>query len=151
LAKNDNKALIIIHTLGSHFRYNYRYPPKFEVFKPSLKGTFDYDMISAKNKALFVNTYDNSILYTDYFLSETIRKIDSLQSVSVLVYVADHGENLFDTKQNIVFHGGSDYTKYDFHVPFFVWTSDRYIGQYPVKAESIRENKDKKLSANNIF
>jgi glucan phosphoethanolaminetransferase (alkaline phosphatase superfamily) len=151
LAKNDKKAIIIIHTLGSHFRYNCRYPSVFEVFKPSLKGAFDYDLISAKNKALFVNAYDNSILYTDYFLSETIRKIDSLQSVSALVYVADHGENLFDTKQNIIFHGGSDYTKYDFHVPFFIWISDRYIHQYPAKAENIRYNKDKKLSANNIF
>jgi glucan phosphoethanolaminetransferase (alkaline phosphatase superfamily) len=151
LAKNDKKALIVIHTLGSHFRYNYRYPASFEVFKPSLRGAFDYNLISAKNKALFVNTYDNSILYTDYFLSETIRKIDSLQSVSTLIYVADHGENLFDTKQNIVFHGGSHYTKYDFHVPFFVWTSDEYIERYPQKAECIRNNKDKKLSAGNIF
>jgi glucan phosphoethanolaminetransferase (alkaline phosphatase superfamily) len=151
LAKNDKKALIILHTLGSHFRYNYRYPPQFEVFKPSLKGAFDYNLVSVKNKALFVNTYDNSILYTDYFLSETIRKIDSLQSISALIYVADHGENLFDTKHNLVFHGGSDYTEYDFHVPFFVWMSDKYISQYPDKAESIRENKDKKLSSNNIF
>jgi glucan phosphoethanolaminetransferase (alkaline phosphatase superfamily) len=151
LAKDDRKAFIVIHTLGSHFRYNYRYPPAFDVFKPSLAGAFDCNLVSAKNKALFVNTYDNSILYTDYILSEIIRKIDGLQSISALVYVADHGENLYDTKQNAVFHGGSDYTKYDFHVPFFVWTSDKYIDRYPAKAGCIREHRDKKLSANNIF
>ncbi|MDR2384428.1 MAG: phosphoethanolamine transferase [Tannerella sp.] len=151
LAKNNDKTLIIIHTLGSHFRYNYRYPAEFEVFKPSLKGVFDYDLISSKNKSLFVNTYDNSILYIDYFLSETIRKIDSLQQISAFMYVADHGENLFDTEQKIVFHGGSHYTKYDFHVPFFVWISDKYIVQYPRKAECIRNNRHRKLSASNIF
>jgi glucan phosphoethanolaminetransferase (alkaline phosphatase superfamily) len=151
LAQNDRKALIVIHTLGSHFRYNYRYPPSFEAFKPSLKGAFDYALISAKNKAMFVNTYDNSILYTDFFLAGTIRKIDSLQAVSTLVYVADHGENLFDTEDNIVFHGGSEYTPYDFHVPFFVWTSDKYNIQYPFKVENLNRNKDKRLSTHCIF
>ncbi|MDR1633018.1 MAG: phosphoethanolamine transferase [Dysgonamonadaceae bacterium] len=151
LAKNDSKALIVIHTLGSHFRYNYRYPASFEVFKPSLKGAFDYALISAKNKEIFVNTYDNSILYTDFFLAKTIRKIDSLQAVSALVYVADHGENLYDTEENIVFHGGSEYTPYDFHVPFFVWTSDKYNIQYPFKVENLNRNKDKRLSTHCIF
>ncbi|MDR2621285.1 MAG: phosphoethanolamine transferase [Dysgonamonadaceae bacterium] len=151
LAKNDSKALIVIHTLGSHFRYNYRYPASFEVFKPSLKGAFDYALISAKNKELFVNTYDNSILYTDFFLAKTIQKIDSLHAVSAFVYVADHGENLFDTKENIVFHGGSEYTPYDFHVPFFVWTSDKYNIQYPFKVENLNRNKDRRLSTDCIF
>ncbi|MDR2691509.1 MAG: phosphoethanolamine transferase [Dysgonamonadaceae bacterium] len=151
LAGNDRKMLIVIHTLGSHFRYNYRYPASFEVFKPSLKGAFDYALISAKNKELFINTYDNSILYTDFFLAGTIRKIERLQAVSALVYVADHGENLFDTEENIVFHGGSEYTPYDFHVPFFVWTSDKYNSRYPFKAENLLRNKDKRLSTDYIF
>jgi glucan phosphoethanolaminetransferase (alkaline phosphatase superfamily) len=151
LADGAPKALIVIHTLGSHFGYNYRYPASFEVFKPGLKGAFDYALISAKNKEMFINTYDNSILYTDFFLAGTIRKIDSLQAVSTLVYVADHGENLFDTEANIVFHGGSEYTPYDFHVPFFVWTSDKYNTQYPSKVENLNRNKDKRLSTHCIF
>jgi glucan phosphoethanolaminetransferase (alkaline phosphatase superfamily) len=151
LKKEEEKVFIVFHTLGSHFRYNFRYPPHFEVFKPSLEGDFDYAMISSKNKDLFINTYDNSILYTDFFLAETIRKIDSLNAVSAFVYVSDHGENLFDTPENSVLHGGSKYTEYDFHVPFFIWTSEKYEAQYPIKTENILLNKDKKLSAGNIF
>jgi len=151
LGKEDQKALIVLHTLGSHFRYNFRYPPSFELFKPSLKGSFDYNMISVKNKQLFINTYDNSILYTDFFLATTIQKIDSLNAVSALVYVADHGENLFDTPENIVLHGGSEFTKYDLHVPFFVWTSDQYNLQYPKKEENLLRNKDKRLTSDCIF
>jgi glucan phosphoethanolaminetransferase (alkaline phosphatase superfamily) len=151
LAKDDKKVLIVLHTLGSHFRYNFRYPDSYEVFKPSLKGTFDYALIASKNKKLFVNTYDNSILYTDFFLSNTIKKIKRLKSISALVYVADHGENLFDTDENIVFHGGSKFTEYDFHVPFFVWTSEKYDLQYPEKAANLRRNKDKKLNTSHIF
>ncbi|MCL1934599.1 MAG: phosphoethanolamine transferase, partial [Candidatus Azobacteroides sp.] len=91
LKKEDRKVLIVLHTLGSHFRYNFRYPDAYELFKPSLKGSFDYNMISVKNKEMFINTYDNSILYTDFFLATTIQKLDSLNAVSALVYVADHG------------------------------------------------------------
>ena len=151
LEKNEQKVLIVLHTLGSHFRYNFRYPLSYELFKPSFKGSFDYNMISVKNKEMFINTYDNSILYTDFFLATTIQKIDSLNAVSALVYVADHGENLFDTPENIVLHGGSKFTKYDLHVPFFVWTSDKYDRQYPEKEENIIQNKDKRLTSDCIF
>jgi len=151
LKKEDKKVLIVLHTLGSHFRYNFRYPPSYEIYKPSLKGSFDYNMISAKNKDLFINTYDNSILYTDYFLATTIQKLDSLNAVSALVYVADHGENLFDTPENVVLHGGSKFTKYDLHVPFFVWTSDEYNRMYPEKKVNLILNKDKRITSNDIF
>jgi glucan phosphoethanolaminetransferase (alkaline phosphatase superfamily) len=101
LQREEKKVLIVLHTLGSHFRYNFRHPPEYEIFKPSLKGSFDYNMISSKNKEMFINTYDNSIVYTDFFLATTIQKLDSLNAVSALAFVSDHGENLFDTPENI--------------------------------------------------
>ena len=151
LKRKEQKVLIVLHTLGSHFRYNFRYPAAFEKYQPSLKGSFDYNMILAKNKDIFINTYDNSILYTDFFLATTIQKLDSVNAVSALIFVADHGENLFDTPENVVLHGGSKFTKYDLHVPFFVWTSDKYNLQYPEKQENMIKNKDKKLTSDCIF
>ena len=151
LKNEDKKVLIVLHTLGSHFTYDNRYSSAYEKFKPSFKGNFDYNMVSAKNKEMFVNTYDNSILYTDYFLATTIQKLDSLNAISALVFVSDHGENLFDTPENVVLHGGSKFTKYDLHVPFFVWTSDKYNQQYPDKKENLISNKDKRLTSDCIF
>jgi glucan phosphoethanolaminetransferase (alkaline phosphatase superfamily) len=151
LARNDRKALIVLHTLGSHFRYNHRYPPEFKQFKPYMKGDSDIDLASEKNKIKFINTYDNSILYTDFFLAKTIQKLDSIGVVSAFVYLSDHGENLFDTKDNIVLHGGSLHTPYDFHVPFFVWTSEKYNQEYPAKTLNMINNKDKKLCTENLF
>ncbi|MDR0546629.1 MAG: phosphoethanolamine transferase [Dysgonamonadaceae bacterium] len=151
LSRNDEKVLIVLHTLGSHFRYNFRYPADFERFTPSLRGAYNTAMITKENRHLFVNAYDNSILYTDYFLATTIQKIDSLQAVSALVYLSDHGENLLDTDQRLTLHAGLLYSKYDFHIPFFVWTSDAYRRQYPEKTDAIFKNKDKKLSASHLF
>jgi glucan phosphoethanolaminetransferase (alkaline phosphatase superfamily) len=151
LAGDNSKVLIVLHTLGSHFKYNKRYPPEFDTFKPSFSTSSNSLLASPKHKEQFVNTYDNSILYTDYFLANTIKKLDSLNCVSTLVYLSDHGENLFDTEENIVLHGGSQYTEYDFHIPFFVWTSDQYRLHYPSKVENIEQHKDKKLSASFVF
>jgi glucan phosphoethanolaminetransferase (alkaline phosphatase superfamily) len=77
--------------------------------------------------------------------------LDSLNVVSALAYVADHGENLFDTPENMVLHGGSKFTEYDLHVPFFVWTSEKYNLQYPEKTENLSRNKDKRLTSDCIF
>ncbi len=151
LNRNDRKVLIILHTLGSHFRYNFRYPSSFNIFHPSFEGTFDYGSITKENKEKLINTYDNSILYTDYFLAHTIQKIDSLQSVSALVYTSDHGENLYDTSDNIALHANVITTKYDFHVPLFIWTSDRYRDQYSEKTAALQNNKDKKLNSSVLF
>ncbi|MDR0371787.1 MAG: sulfatase-like hydrolase/transferase [Prevotellaceae bacterium] len=152
LSREEEKVFIVLHTLGSHAQYNFRYPEAFEVFKPaSLNNAFSYSFFSLKNKELLVNSYDNAILYTDYFLANTIKKLDSLNCNSYLMYVSDHGENLFDTEDNLSGHGGRIYSDYDFHVPFFVWYSDEYKNNYPEKVDAIIKNKDKKLSANNIF
>jgi glucan phosphoethanolaminetransferase (alkaline phosphatase superfamily) len=151
LKREEQKVMIVFHTLGSHFRYNFRYPSDYEIYKPSLKGSFGYNMVSSKNKEMFVNTYDNSIVYTDFFLATTIQKLDSLNAVGALAFVSDHGENLFDTPENVVLHGGSTFTEYDLHVPFFVLTSDKYNLQYPEKTANLLWNKDKQLTSDCIF
>ena len=70
LSRNKQKQLIVIHTLGSHFRYNARYPESFCRFTPSLHENTGYDVVSPSNKEVLVNSYDNSICYTDYVLNE---------------------------------------------------------------------------------
>ncbi len=151
LKKKEEKVFIVMHTLGSHFRYNDRYPEKFNVFHPSFEGAFNTALVNSKNKQTVINTYDNSILYTDYFLAKTIQRLKALNAVNFLAYVSDHGENLYDTKENLTMHAGARPTVYDFHVPCIFWFSDAYKATYPEKVEALKQNKDKKLSSSNIF
>ncbi|MDO9634952.1 MAG: phosphoethanolamine transferase [Paludibacter sp.] len=151
LMKNDNKVLIVIHSSGSHFKYSDRYPKKFDVFQPNIGNLYKPSLISPKNKELFINAYDNSILYTDYFLSKIIDKIDSLDCVSSFVYLSDHGENLYDTEDNVMFHARTVITKYDYHVPLFIWYSNEYQNNYKRKIESLINNKRKPISVRYIF
>ncbi len=151
LAKKQAKQFIVLHTLGSHFRYNLRYPEAFKKFTPDLEGRVDYNMLSKKMKEQLVNSYDNSILYTDYFLAKTIEKLDKTDAVTYLCYLSDHGENLYDDEHDLVFHAGNHLSKYEVHIPFLLWTSPKYQQYYQDKQETITANKDKKLATDIVF
>ena len=78
--------LIIIHLIGSHWYYPTHYPDSFEVFKPVMTNK----ILNLENNNKIINSYDNTILYTDYILSEVIDKIKNINSV--MFYLSDHGE-----------------------------------------------------------
>ena len=151
LSRNKQKQLIVIHTLGSHFRYNARYPESFCRFTPSLHENTGYDVVSPSNKEVLVNSYDNSICYTDYVLNEIIRKVDDEKAVSAVVYLSDHAENLYDDERNLAVHGNTEPSIYELHIPLFIWTSAAYRNARPEKAEAIENHKEKKVSTSNLF
>lgn len=148
---DKQKQLIVIHTLGSHFRYNARYPESFCRFTPSLHDNTGYDVVSPSNKEILVNSYDNSICYTDYVLNEIIRKVDAEKAVSTVVYLSDHAENLYDDERNLAVHGNTEPSIYELHIPLFIWTSAAYRDARPEKAEAIENHKEKKVSTSNLF
>lgn len=149
--KDEQKQFIVMHTLGSHFRYNLRYPEEFRKFKPDLVGMTDYTLLGKSMKEQLINSYDNSILYTDYFLANTINKLNALDAVSYLFYISDHGENLYDDENDYVLHASDHPSEIEAHVPMLVWTSDKYRNTYPAKYNAAIQNIDKKLSADVIF
>ena len=151
LNNNEQKTFIVLHTLGSHFRYNFRYPKSFERFAPALEGLEDYSIASDKNKELLINAYDNSIYYTDFILSEIISKVVSKQCLSAVLYISDHAENLYDNGSRAVFHGSKTPPLKEVHIPLFVWTSPLYNTTYPDKLNALKSNTNKKISASDLF
>ena len=147
--KTSKKKLIIIHSLGSHFRYSNRYPPEFEKFQPNISRS-GYSNMSLDYKKELINSYDNSILYTDYFLSSIIKKLKKTNSLSGLIYLSDHGENLYDDNKTL-FHGGEKPTHFEYEVPYLIWYSQKFKDFYPEKTHALNQNKDKKISSTATF
>lgn len=147
--KKHKKKFIVIHTLGSHFRYSNRYPDNFEKFKPNISKS-GYSNIGPEYKNELVNSYDNSILFTDYFLSSVIKELEKTNSVSGMIYLSDHGENLYDDGKSI-FHGGEKPTPYEYEIPYIVWYSQKFHDFYPEKSEALQNNKNKKASSTATF
>ena len=150
-AVNDpaKKKLIVLHALGSHWNYSHRYPAAFDRWQPSLLGIDKPAYTDLKIKQQLNNSYDNSILYTDWFLSEVVRELKSVSAITTMMYVADHGQTLYDGTCQFAFHGHN--TQFEFHIPAIVWYSDQYLATYPDKVAQLLRNRHAKLSTENIF
>lgn len=150
-AINDpaKKKLIVLHTLGNHWNYSQRYPKEFDKWQPSLFGVENPAYTDLKLKTQLNNSYDNSILYTDWFLSQVIGALKSGSQLTSMMYVSDHGQTLYDGNCTLAFHGHN--TQYEFHVPALVWYSDLYRQTYPDKVKQLMRRKRAKLSTENIF
>ena len=126
-ASSARKKLFVLHQTGSHGpQYFRKYPPEFEVFKPVCR-TVDLSKCSREE---LVNAYDNTILYTDYFLSRVISVLKSLNGTpAVMLYVSDHGQSLGE--YGLYLHGTPYSIAPDVQkdIPFVVWMSDTFAGR----------------------
>lgn len=150
-AINDpaQKKLIVLHTLGSHWNYSHRYPKEFDKWQPSLFDVENPDYTDLAMKPQLNNSYDNSIIYTDWLLSQVIGVLKASKQMASMMYVSDHGQTLYDGTCNLAFHGHN--TQFEFHVPALVWYSDLYRVTHPGKVNQLLRNKHAKLATENIF
>lgn len=148
LSSNAKKKFIVIHAIGSHYRYNLRYPKEFAKYKPELDNSISVSENGVEYRHKYVNSYDNSILLTDYFLSELNRELIDSDEDFLMLYLSDHGENLFDDAKELFLHGSSMPSSLELEIPMFIWYSEGYNDEVINKLKS---NKDKKLSSEVIF
>ncbi len=122
LASKKNKILIVLHTSTSHGpTYSTKYPPQFETFKPVCNSV----ELGKCSHAELINAYNNTIVYTDYILSNVIDDLKELKEYkSAMIFVSDHGESLGEN--NLYMHGLplSIAPKQQYEIPFIVWVSD---------------------------
>ena len=150
IKKSEMKQFIVIHTLGSHYNYAYRYPKEYNIYKPSLNNLEKYSLQSKKFKNELINSYDNSILFTDYVLNGFIEILKKQQNTeSFLLYSSDHGEDLFDNNCEKSGHGLA--TQFNFEIASFAWYSDKFKENYGEKVENLFQNHDRKLNQTAIF
>jgi len=149
LATPASKLFIVLHTLGSHANYAFRYPPAFERFTPSLRGLTDPDYYVLANAQRSSNSYDNSILYTDHFLAAVAGVLRESNAVSTMWYAADHGEDLITPECKFAGHGNG--TIYDFMVPAVFWYSDSYARAFPAELARLRQHSVEKITTENLF
>ena len=147
LADKSEKKLIVLHTMGSHWNFHLRYPKAFERWTPALHS--DQQTLDMSLKTELNNSYDNTILYTDWVLAKVIEQLRDSKKVAAMMYVSDHGEVLFDGECKQGFHGHN--SQFEFHVPALFWYSDAYQQTYPAKVAQLKQRQNTGLSTENIF
>ena len=148
------KLFVVLHTYGSHFNYQERYPRSFAYFKPDSRSE-----AKPENRRDLLNAYDNTIRYTDYILHGIIERLQKWEQVqtkmdgvycqptSAMLYTSDHGENIFDDERRLFLHAAPKASDYELHVPFIIWTSDGFTKQYPNIWKALEENRTKQVQS----
>ncbi len=127
--------LVVMHTYGSHYNYQFRYPREWAHFTPD-----DYPSVNRRSREAIINAYDNTVLYTDYVLDEVISALDESGDCAALFYVSDHGEDIMDDRRRRFLHASPTPTYYQLHVAAFGWFSQQYQTLYPEKYAAARAN-----------
>ena len=148
------KLFVVLHSYGSHFNYQERYPRSFAYFKPDSRSE-----AKSENRRDLLNAYDNTIRYTDYILHgiiERLQKWEGIQTktdgvysqpISAMLYTSDHGENIFDDDRHLFLHAAPKASNYELHVPFIIWTSEGFSKQYPDILKALGENRTKQVQS----
>ncbi|MDR2507345.1 MAG: phosphoethanolamine transferase CptA [Candidatus Accumulibacter sp.] len=112
------KKFIVLHLLGTHSNYAYRYPEKYERFT---RRTHVPPVLTDRQTEIY-NSYDNAILYNDFVVSSLIESFRQTRERGFLLYFSDHGEEVFDEPPHQVLGRNEDApTRNMYAIPFMLW------------------------------
>lgn len=135
-------AFIAIHTYGSHFVYRDRYPRAEAFFTPE-----NQSQAENSNRDQLINAYDNTIRYTDIVLDSIIGAVEATGRPAGLLYLSDHGEDIFDDSRGRFLHASPNPTYWQIHIPLLVWTSDEFRSRYPELQRRLEEHRHLNISS----
>ncbi|MNS57306.1 Phosphoethanolamine transferase CptA [compost metagenome] len=123
LADAAPRKLIVVHLLGTHMSYQYRYPPTFDKFQDRTgvpAGVRD-DQVPT------YNSYDNAVLYNDFVVSSLIKDYAKSDPNGFLLYLSDHGEDVFDSVgHKTLGRNENKPTAPMYTIPFMAWASPKW-------------------------
>jgi lipid A ethanolaminephosphotransferase len=146
IEESSNDMIIVLHQMGNHGpAYYKRYPKEFEQFTP----TCQTNQLEECSREEIANAYDNALLYTDYFLSQTIGLLKKYEDTvdTAMFYMADHGESLGEG--GFYLHGLPYFIAPDAqkHVASILWLGKNF----PLNKEEVRKVASHEFSQDNLF
>lgn len=143
MEKSSNKKFFIIQMQGSHRDYRLRYSPEYAKF-----GVEDYaathSRLSLKNREV-VARYDNSILYNDYVVTEIMKLFK--EKDAVVVYLSDHGQDVFDTSDNFFGHSWEN----GLDIPMMFYPTPVFCEKHGELVNSIKSNTEKEFRTDSLM
>lgn len=123
------KKFIIVHLLGTHIKYKYRYPENTGVFDGN-KQNLPAGLSS--EEAETYNDYDSAQHFNDHVVTQLIKDYKSTDPNGFLLYFSDHGEEVYDTPPHQT-QGRNEETptRHMYTIPFIIWTSPSWQAAHP--------------------
>lgn len=122
-----SRKFIVVHLLGTHMKYVYRYPPEFDHFHDST----GLDKVFNEGQVKVINTYDNAVLYNDFVVSGLIKYFENSQQNGFLTYFSDHGEDVYDSgEHDVLGRNEARPTLPMYAVPMLLWMTPEWREQH---------------------
>ena len=142
--KTSKNRVIFIHLMGSHVKYEYRYPhDQFSKYNGDL-SPLEYGKFF-KNK--MINDYDNSVYYNDYVVATLLQTLQNHKGVRGFIYFSDHGEEVLRNLK----HNSIEPTPEMDQIPMIAWLSKEYKKSYPSSYEALKSHEDTLFSNGMIY
>ncbi len=112
------KNFIVLHLMGSHIEYRNRYPKEFQTFNDGkLNQQADFD---------------NTVLYTDWVLSQIYDYAKNNLNLDAMIYFSDHGSDPDTGRQ-------PDSASFKvLRIPMFCYLSEGYQRRNPEIAQTVK-------------
>ena len=131
----NKNNFIVLHIMGSHIYYNNRYPEGFNKFQ----GEEGSSTMTSEA------SYANSILYTDYILSQIFDYAKKNLNLQAMVYFSDHGENLTISHNPDVF-------SFDMvRIPMWIYLSPTYQSALPGRTATLRSHESRYFTNDMLY
>ena len=128
LAEDAPRKFIVVHLLGTHMSYQYRYPPEYERFTDRTGAPAHLSDAQLPT----YNAYDNAVLYNDFVVSSLIKNFSATDPNGFLLYLSDHGESVFDApKPEVLGRNEAAPTAPMYTIPFILWNSPKWQAAQP--------------------
>ncbi len=144
--------VVVLHQKGSHGpAYARRYPRQFAKFGP----VCDTSELQKCDRETIVAAYDNTILYTDHFLSaaiDVLRASAEQEGIdTAMLYFSDHGESLGES--NMYLHGAPWIIAppEQIAVPMMLWMSDGFSDRFHIDRTCLAARASQSFSHDNVF
>lgn len=149
LRKSD-RTFVAMHTFGSHWIFDRRYPATFREWGNKTAPLAGSDTLDYKDDQALRDAYDNSIKYSDWVIGQVIKSVAALKIPATVTYISDHGQS-FVASEGLFSHGMPKFSRAEAHVPLFIWVSPEYQRNYPGVWQDLQRHKDSFVSTDMIF
>lgn len=141
--KQSEISLTTLHMMGSHWYYENRYTDDFRRYTPVIDSKY----VPSLTRQQMINSYDNTILYLDFFLADVIERLKQQDVPTAMIYVSDHGELLGEGGKYLHAQTGAALE----NPGYIIWFSESYKEKYPEVVSSFSEEKNQALTTDTIF
>lgn len=150
---HTKQNLIIFHLQGQHNTPQARFPQQKRFMHFDVDDIQRTESWMTQDKKECIVHYDNCTYYNDGVIWSIIDYFRG--SNAVMIYLSDHGEDVYDTGNRIGRKLNLDKNDLNvirnlYEIPFFVWCSERYMTSHPKIVDAIRNAESKSFMSDNL-